>query len=217
MTIGNKIAHYRKAMNITQDALAQQLDVSNQAVSKWESDQCCPDIQLLPRLADIFGITIDELFDRPAPTVSPGLPWTDDNTLHAVLYRGHELLLDAPEAREITIKMECDALNVESAFSVSCGDVAGNVHAGGNVTCDDVGGDIQASGSVNCDTVDGDVEAGGNIACDDIGGNAQAGGNITCDEICGSAQAGCGIDCDEMGTDHEKNDSDHGWEFHFRF
>ena len=62
MTLGNRIAYYRKRMGVTQDALAQQLEVTNQAVSKWESDQCCPDIQLLPRLADIFGITIDELF-----------------------------------------------------------------------------------------------------------------------------------------------------------
>ena len=39
MTLGNIIAQYRKKMNITQDALAQQLGVTNQAVSKWESDQ----------------------------------------------------------------------------------------------------------------------------------------------------------------------------------
>ena len=37
-----------------------------QAVSKWESNQCCPDIQLLPQLADIFEISIDELFGRKA-------------------------------------------------------------------------------------------------------------------------------------------------------
>ena len=36
MTIGNKIAHYRKQKNMTQEALAQELGVTNQAVSKWE-------------------------------------------------------------------------------------------------------------------------------------------------------------------------------------
>ena len=48
MIIGSKIAFNRKKLGITQDALAQKLEVSNQAVSKWESDQCSPDISLLP-------------------------------------------------------------------------------------------------------------------------------------------------------------------------
>lgn len=40
MTLGNKIATYRKKLGITQEGLAKKLDVTNQAVSKWESDQC---------------------------------------------------------------------------------------------------------------------------------------------------------------------------------
>lgn len=67
MTLGNKIAYYRKKLNITQDALARQLGVTNQAVSKWESGQCCPDVMLLPKIAEIFGIAIDELFGREKP------------------------------------------------------------------------------------------------------------------------------------------------------
>lgn len=67
MTLGNRIGQYRRKLGMTQEALAQKLDVTNQAVSKWESDQCCPDISLLPRMADIFGITTDELFGREAP------------------------------------------------------------------------------------------------------------------------------------------------------
>ena len=45
---GARIASYRKEKELTQEALAQRLGVTNQAVSKWESDQCCPDIMLLP-------------------------------------------------------------------------------------------------------------------------------------------------------------------------
>ena len=67
MSLGSVISKYRKELGITQESLAQQLEVTNQAVSKWESDQCCPDVMLLPRLADIFGITIDALFEREAP------------------------------------------------------------------------------------------------------------------------------------------------------
>ena len=60
-TIGNRIAKYRKEKNLTQEALAEQLGVSAQAVSKWENDLSCPDISLLPKLCGILGITTDEL------------------------------------------------------------------------------------------------------------------------------------------------------------
>ena len=65
MTLGRRIAAHRKRLKLTQDALAQELGVSPQAVSKWENDQSCPDITTLPRLAEIFGITADELLGVP--------------------------------------------------------------------------------------------------------------------------------------------------------
>lgn len=50
-TLGKRIAALRRQKELTQDNLAQILDVSSQAVSKWENDQTCPDISLLPQLA----------------------------------------------------------------------------------------------------------------------------------------------------------------------
>ena len=60
-TLGKRIAAHRKALGLTQDALAEQLGITAQAVSKWENDQSCPDITMLPRLAFIFGCTTDQL------------------------------------------------------------------------------------------------------------------------------------------------------------
>ncbi|MBQ2668901.1 MAG: helix-turn-helix transcriptional regulator [Clostridia bacterium] len=60
-TLGNRIAQYRREKSLTQEDLARTLNLSAQAVSKWENDQTCPDISLLPKLAEIFGITVDEL------------------------------------------------------------------------------------------------------------------------------------------------------------
>lgn len=185
MTLGNTISQYRKQLGITQDALAQQLEVTNQAVSKWESDQCCPDILLLPKLADIFGISLDTLFGRShddsAPIQNNTLPWEDDGILRAVVYVGHTLVGGHPAAREIQFHYEGPALNVHSDFSVTCDDVAGNIHAAASVTCDDVSGSINAGGNITCDCIDGNARAGGNITCDEIAGAAQAGGNIYCD------------------------------------
>ena len=60
-TLGKRIALYRKEKGMKQDELAEMLGVSPQAVSKWENDQTCPDISLLPQLSKILGVTVDEL------------------------------------------------------------------------------------------------------------------------------------------------------------
>lgn len=60
-TLGKRIIENRKRLGLTQDRLAEQLGVTAQAVSKWENDQSCPDIAMLPKLAEIFGISTDEL------------------------------------------------------------------------------------------------------------------------------------------------------------
>lgn len=60
-SLGKRITMHRKRLGMTQDKLAEQLGVTAQAVSKWENDQSCPDISTLPKLAEIFGISIDAL------------------------------------------------------------------------------------------------------------------------------------------------------------
>ena len=63
-TLGKRISAHRKQLGLTQDQLAEKLGVTAQAVSKWENDQSCPDISMLPKLAEIFGTSIDELLGR---------------------------------------------------------------------------------------------------------------------------------------------------------
>lgn len=59
--IGNQIALKRKKKGITQEQLANFLNVSVPAISKWESGKCYPDLTFLPLLAAYFQISIDEL------------------------------------------------------------------------------------------------------------------------------------------------------------
>lgn len=61
LKISENIAVLRKQKGITQEELAKKLNISNQAVSKWESGKCCPDIEILPELASFFGVSIDIL------------------------------------------------------------------------------------------------------------------------------------------------------------
>lgn len=60
-TLGQKIAELRKAKNLTQLELATQLNITDKAVSKWERDISCPDINTFPKLAEILGVSVDEL------------------------------------------------------------------------------------------------------------------------------------------------------------
>ena len=60
-TLGKRIAALRKQKGLTQEQLAEKVGVSAQAVSKWENDVSCPDITLLPLLADLFDVSVDEL------------------------------------------------------------------------------------------------------------------------------------------------------------
>ncbi len=61
MTIGTNIKRLRVNKGVTQEQLGESLGVSGQAVSKWENESALPDIQFLPKLAEYFGISIDEL------------------------------------------------------------------------------------------------------------------------------------------------------------
>ena len=205
MTFGEKLYHLRTQQGMSQEALARKLDVTNQAVSKWESGQSCPDIALLPQIADLFGITLDQLFGREAPKAEPSpaqLPWPDDGTLRVVLYAGHTHIGSShPAAGTVHFCYEGPALNVHSEVNVTCEAVNGNLTAGGDVNCDDVYGSVQAGGSVSCNDVYGSVTANGSVTCDDVNGNVEAGGNVTCDCAEGEIHAGGNVNVDEASGD----------------
>ena len=60
-TLGMMIAELRKEKGLTQLELAEKIGVTDKAVSKWERDLSCLDINSLPNLADILGVSVDEL------------------------------------------------------------------------------------------------------------------------------------------------------------
>ncbi len=61
MTLGERIYKYRTAKNLSQGDLSDILDVSRQSVSKWENDMATPDLDKIIKLAEVFGVSIDEL------------------------------------------------------------------------------------------------------------------------------------------------------------
>ena len=63
LKIGSRIKAKRREQNLTQEDLAGMLGVTKAAVSKWENEESYPDITLLPQIAQLFHMTMDELFD----------------------------------------------------------------------------------------------------------------------------------------------------------
>ena len=63
MEIGKQIKQLRMRRGVTQEAMAQQLNVTAQAISKWERGVTTPDITILPEISAFFGVTIDDLFN----------------------------------------------------------------------------------------------------------------------------------------------------------
>ena len=83
MTMGEKIQDLRRRSGMSQDALAEQLGVSRQAVSKWERDEAVPEADKIVSLAKAFHVSTDYLLmDEPAPQVSPVQPqFNSTNTI----------------------------------------------------------------------------------------------------------------------------------------
>lgn len=63
-TIANNITDLRKGMHLTQAELAERMDYTDKAISKWERAESIPDVLTLKRLADIFGVSLDYLIEK---------------------------------------------------------------------------------------------------------------------------------------------------------
>lgn len=206
--ICRKIGELRRASNMTQEQLAERLGVTFQAVSKWENGLSCPDIALLPLISGIFGISIDELFGREAPDnkfslSASDLPWDDDGKARAVLYIGKRLMTGpVEEGKRLFFEYKGGALNIESHFSIACGDVNGNVSSeNGGVNCGDVGGSLSVNGDLSCGDVEGDVTVSGNIECGNVEGDVSAEGDVKCGDVEGDVSAEGHVECVDIQGD----------------
>ena len=108
--MGENIASLRRAAGLTQELLADRLGVTSQAVSKWERQLSCPDVSLLPAMADVFGVTIDELFvsmDDDTESRIDDLPWEDDGRIRIAVFEGKHLcareVYECPDGEEMVL------------------------------------------------------------------------------------------------------------------
>lgn len=125
MTLGTRIAHLRKERGLTQEALAQKMNVSAQAVSKWENDQTCPDIASLPLLSEVLGVTVDELLmgkkeSLPAVTL---LPEENRKPVEEMILR---IIVDSHAGDKVRVNLPMALVKIAIDLGMEMPEVSGN-------------------------------------------------------------------------------------------
>lgn len=116
-TIGNKISSLRKEKRITQEEIAEKLGVTPQAVSKWENDISYPDILLLPKLATILGVTVDDLLSEKAMNETRVLPKEQRKNIDDMMLRIYVNSSDGDKVK-VNIPMALVKLGLEMGMSM---------------------------------------------------------------------------------------------------
>ena len=215
INISENIRLLRSAKGVSQETVAQALGISMQAVSKWETGASLPDIMMLPRLAEYYGVTIDGLFygaDEkeasacvlPSLTAEAPSDIPDDDRLRIVQFLGRRCLGVDDWVDGCPIKLDLtpykdNEFHIEIRGSADIeGDIGGNVSAGDGVECGNVGGNVSAGDSVDCENVGGSVTAGDGVDCENVAGSVSAGDGVDCGRVAGSVTAGDGVECGEV-------------------
>ncbi len=123
-TLGKRIADLRKKASMTQEDLAEKLGISAQAVSKWENDQTCPDITLLPTLAELLKTSLDELLTGKKPgTLCQVLPESERKDIKDMMLR---MMVDSSDNDRVRIAVPMALVQVAVEMGMAMPQINGN-------------------------------------------------------------------------------------------
>ena len=125
-TLGKRIASLRHQKGLKQDDLAAALGVSAQAVSKWENDQTCPDISLLPKLAQLLGVSVDELLSGKKAELEQTakvLPPEERKDLKDMMLR---ILVDSSDGDHVKVNIPMALVQVALDMGMEMPQLSGN-------------------------------------------------------------------------------------------
>lgn len=122
-TLGKRIAQLRKEKNLTQEDLAQKMDVSAQAVSKWENDLTCPDIASLPKLAQILEVTVDELLSGKTEPVAQIVPVENRKEIKDMMLR---IVVNEQNGETVRVNIPMALVQVALEMGMELPQVSGN-------------------------------------------------------------------------------------------
>ena len=126
-TFGQRFSRFRKAKGFTQDDIANKVNVSSQAVSKWENDINMPDVGILLYLGDILGVTTDELLGKESTVPAKYEPETVHKDFSKLMLR---VLVDSAEGDKVRVNLPLQIVKIALDAGVS---PAISVNGQGNV------------------------------------------------------------------------------------
>lgn len=108
-TFGQRFSRFRKAKGFTQDDIANKVNVSSQAVSKWENDINMPDVGILLNLGDILGVTTDELLGKENPVPAKYEPEIIQKDFSKLMLR---VIVDSHEGDKIRVNLPLQIVKI---------------------------------------------------------------------------------------------------------
>ena len=208
--ISNNLKKYRREIGLSQEALAERLGVTSQAVSKWECMQSIPDIEAIVALCELLGITTDKLLlDRDPEVVyqsveTKGDPievnicdtLPDDGVLRVLQFKGKK-------------QLRADELDGEVYIPLCGAERAHGIHIEGNAKFEgDIGGDISCGkvdhiacceGDISCGNVQSIHDCEGDISCGNVVTIETCEGDISCGNVQSINTCEGDISCGNVG------------------
>ena len=127
-TLGLRIGVLRRQKGLKQDEIAEMLNVTPQAVSKWENDQTCPDISLLPQLANMLGVTVDELLTgKSAAPETRLVPEEERKDINDMMLR---LVVDSADGDKVRMNLPIAIVEAALEMGLNSG-TGGSIMVGG--------------------------------------------------------------------------------------
>lgn len=123
ITVGRRISMLRKEKGITQEGLAEKLGVSPQAVSKWENDVSYPDIQLLPKISEIFEVTVDDLLSNKEKKLVQIIPEENRKNPDDMLLR---IVVNSADGDKVRINLPIPLVKLGMELGMEMPQVSGN-------------------------------------------------------------------------------------------
>jgi transcriptional regulator with XRE-family HTH domain len=123
-TIGSKISTFRKQKGFTQDELAEMLGVSPQAVSKWENDISCPDIMLLPQIAEVFETTTDDLLSTKPKQETRFVQDGQRKSLDEMMFK---VIVNSVKGDKVRVNLPMPLIKMALELGIQIPQISGNV------------------------------------------------------------------------------------------
>lgn len=122
-TFGQRFTRFRKNKGLTQEDIATRVNISSQAVSKWENDISSPDISILGDLADILGVSLDELLGKENMKPTEVLPEDKRKDVDKMILK---IVVDGADGDKIRVNLPLAIVKVCLESGIAMPEVNGN-------------------------------------------------------------------------------------------